>query len=407
MSWKDKIENSKFSIKTGDNKEFFPLTKIGSKSKEFNTSIFDFIDIEGSFVDRRKAKSSKYDFTFYFQGDNHIEDSEAFEISSNDSKFWTVEHPIFGTIKGQPVNLTRNESNLGITEFSVEFWETIEGGYLKKKESVLDKNLDLQNKLFEKNSNSLLNADLKAIDQKNSKSLIDQINSRIEKVLSDEFYNDYQEIFSDALNSVDNIILKPVDTISKINRLIDIPNDFKQSVEFRGKLMNHIWNDIKDIFGKVFSFNDNSFIESLGAAVVASLSVACLKPLENDYITSKNTLNAAFTLNSLFTDYLNLIDVLQKKSNGNNKPFVLNFETQFLLKQMVSSTIFNLFSVAFEAKQERNIYLERDSNLILITHKYFGLDSEDKNLELVRQINGIKNNSLFKIKKGTKITYFV
>ena len=170
---------------------------------------------------------------------------------------------------------------------------------------------------------------------------------------------------SDALNSVDNIILKPVDAISKINRLIDIPNDFKQSVEFRGKLMNHIWNDIKDIFGKVFSYNDNSFIESLGAAVVASLSVACLKPLENDYITSKNTLNAAFTLNSLFTDYLNLIDVLQKKSNGNNKPFVLNFETQFLLKQMVSSTIFNLFSVAFEAKQERNIYLEQDSNLII------------------------------------------
>ena len=408
MSWQDKIENYEFSIKTGDNKTFYPLLKIGGKSKEFNVAIFDFIDVEGSFVDRRKAKSGKYDLVFYFQGDKHLETAEEFETSTNDTRYWILEHPSFGVIKGQPTNIERNESNLGITEFAVEFYETIEGGFLSKTESVWDKNKSLQDSLFDKNAQAFAsNTELKAIDQKNLKSLINKIDSRIKKVLSDEFYNDYQSKLSEALNYADELILKPVDTISRLNRLIDIPNDLKQSLDFRGKLMNHIWEDIKGVFGKVFSVNNKSFIESVGAAVVSSLALASLSPLSGDYVTSKNTLLFASKISNLYEDYLDFIDNLQKNDFDQTNPYILDFETQFLLNSIVTSCLYNLYSVAFDAKQERSIYLEHDSNLILLTHKYLGLDEEDKNLETFRKINGIKNNKLMKIKKGTKITYFV
>jgi len=63
MSWKSKLDNIKFSIKTGDGKEYFPLWKSTEKTKEYNTSSYDFIDVEKSLVERKKPKSSKYPLT--------------------------------------------------------------------------------------------------------------------------------------------------------------------------------------------------------------------------------------------------------------------------------------------------------------------------------------------------------
>ena len=66
----------------------------------------------------------------------------------------------------------------------------------------------------------------------------------------------------------------------------------------------------------------------------------------------------------------------------------------------------SLFLLSFDARQERNFELTEDSNLILLTHKFMGL-ANDENLETFREINGIKNKELFKVKKGRVIKYFI
>lgn len=148
MSWKNKIENTKFSIKTGDGKEYFPLWKPGEKSKDFNTSTFDFIDVSKSLVERKKPKSSKYPLTFWFQGDDCIEQSEAFEQSANDNRYWTVTHPYYGIIKGQPLSISRNDANFNITEINVDFWETIVFDFPKSNLSIQDNTLVRKEEIF-------------------------------------------------------------------------------------------------------------------------------------------------------------------------------------------------------------------------------------------------------------------
>jgi len=59
MSWKNNLDNIKFSIKTGDGKEYYPLWKDAEFSKDYNASTFDFIDVEKSLVERKKPKSRK------------------------------------------------------------------------------------------------------------------------------------------------------------------------------------------------------------------------------------------------------------------------------------------------------------------------------------------------------------
>ena len=74
---------------------------------------------------------------------------------------------------------------------------------------------------------------------------------------------------------------------------------------------------------------------------------------------------------------------------------------------LVSFTSKNLFLLSFDARQERLYELTEDSNLIVLTHRFLGLDADDANIESFRKINDIKNDELYRVRKGRTIKYFV
>ncbi len=84
-----------------------------------------------------------------------------------------------------------------------------------------------------------------------------------------------------------------------------------------------------------------------------------------------------------------------------------NAIVQSQLYDMVVFTVANLFNLGFDSQQERVVYTEKETNLILLVHRYLGMDVNDENLERFRQINQIKMNENFKIRKGRKIVYYV
>jgi len=52
------------------------------------------------------------------------------------------------------------------------------------------------------------------------------------------------------------------------------------------------------------------------------------------------------------------------------------------------------------------LFLEKDSNLIVLTHRFLGLAS-DENLEIFKRINKIGLSETYRIKKGRLITYYI
>ena len=48
---------------------------------------------------------------------------------------------------------------------------------------------------------------------------------------------------------------------------------------------------------------------------------------------------------------------------------------------MINFTLSNLFIIALNAKQERSIVLEEDSNLINLAHRFYSLDLDDENID--------------------------
>ena len=407
MSWKDKIENSKFKIITGDGKEFFPLLKLGSKSKDYNATTFEFIDLDGSFVARKKAKSSKLDLVFYFQGEQHVEECNEFEKSADDSRYWLIEHPYYGTLKGQPLSLSRNDSSLNNTEISVDFWESIVFGYLEPlyslKDEIKAKKIELTAAL---NLTYLAKTELKPVDQNKLKKFVDKINLSYDKLLDDTNYNEYQKNLSSVYSAIDKVLVSPSGLISDISTLIDAPSNFVKSIQFRITLMEALFNSMK-LAVNFSNKNDKSFFEAFGASVISSICETALSPNKEDFISRKEIESISFQLNNIYSDYLLTLDNAQTPIENLSNAFSLDYTSQVLLNSIINRTLFNLFSFAFNAKQEREIELEKNSNLIILTHKYLGLDADDKNIEKFRKMNNITNKKIFGIKKGTVIKYLV
>lgn len=430
MSWIDKLNNSKFKITTGDGKEYTPLWRNANKDREYNYTTFEFIDKEGSYVDRRKPKSAKYSLVLYFQGEDYLDKCEEFEKSASDPRYWTVEHPLYGTITGQPLSLGRSDNTYNNTEITVEFWESILAGVPKKTNSIQDDITADRKQLSEDSSLSFASTvKLAPIDQSRIQGQIDHINIQSNPVLNDANKEEFRSRYGKAKSSATKILDDAYNGMKQVNELVNFSADYKPdtlsdvivgvdsffgfSKKFEAEIsvvkkiavMYDIYKSVKeDLFTKQ-NRNNKSFFESIGSSIVSAVCQIALEPNEEDYISRKDVEKVSESVNSLYNDYVVTMDQAQSPIEDLINGFSLDYNVHSGLSTIVNKTLYNLYAIAFNSKQERSIEIEKDTNLIILTHKYFGLDEEDKNIEKFRKLNNIVNDRIYGVKKGTVIKY--
>jgi len=403
MSWKERLENIKFSIKTGDGKMYFPLWKTAEKSKDFNVSKYDFINVEGSFVDRKKAQGSKFPLVFFFQGDDNIEQCNAFEVSANDSRIWTVEHPFYGTIKGQPTNLKRVDSNFNVTEITIDFWESIEDDYPLSNTSIKDSTISKVSELNKISLNQLVENSKPSTN--NISGLKDSIILTSSKFTADSLsYNDYVNLVKTAIKDADKLVTEPGTALGSLQAVISSPAEFIGSVKSKIDSYKSSYEILKNSIGDLF---EKYLFESQASSLIAGMCLSAVNPLEDDYVVRSDIESINETINLIYSDYLKTLDSNQVSIYDINNNWTPNALIQSNLISLVSFTSKNLFLLSFDARQERLYELTEDSNLIILTHRFLGLDADDKNIESFRKINGIKNDELYRVRKGRTIKYFV
>jgi hypothetical protein len=405
MSWQNKLENIQFTIKTGDGKEWFPLWKSGEKSKEFNTSIYDFIDVPKSLVERKQPKSSKYPLTFWFDGENHVDTAEEFERSAEDKRYWTITHPYYGTIKGQPLSISRNDNNLNITEISVDFWESIVFDYPKSNLSIQDNTLVKKNDILNSSATSYSGrkvqevADIQKIKESNL-----QIAKSFDNLQTNETFSDYQNALSQAQKASDNLLNDSFDAIFKSEQLLNLPSTYEKKVIDKINGYISAYNGIKRVLNSV---SDKLFFESIGASVLSCYCNASVNyQFGVDYTVATEVEQVASNLIQVYEDYLQTLDNASTSNYEIETNYQPNATVQTQLNDLVLFTLANLYNLAFESQQERIVYTTKETNIVLLTHRYLGLAS-DENIETFRQINNIKLKELFRIKKERKIKYYV
>lgn len=403
MSWKERLENIKFTIKTGDGKEFFPLWKNGEKSKDFNISKYDFINVEGSFIDRKQPQANKYPLTFWFQGDDNIDQSNEFEASANDPRLWTVEHPFYGTIKGQPTNLKRNDTNYNVTEITVDFWESLTEDYPSSNISLKD---GVRTKTNALNTTALAftveNAVPAPADINNLKDLTPVIGGKFEPTLED--FNTYRAKVNKAFVSVDNLITDTETALQDFQEIINAPALFVDDLTNKIESYVDAYESMKDSISNLFSKYQ---FESTASSILAGMALSAINAQDSDFVTRDDIEAINNQIVSVYEDYLATIDSIQVSIYEIEDSWFPNLQIQLDLLDLITFTSNSLFLLSFNARQERTFELKNDSNLIILTHRFLGLDASDENIETFRRINNIKNKELYKVKQGRTIKYFV
>ena len=109
----------------------------------------------------------------------------------------------------------------------------------------------------------------------------------------------------------------------------------------------------------------------------------------------------------MYDDYLAKLDELKVSIYDVNKSFNPDPSVQLELSSLVKYTIANLYALSFNAKREKIINVEKDTNPILLVHRYIGMDKNDEHLQNFIVTNKIKLKELFLIKKGREVRFTI
>ena len=403
MDWKERVDNIKFSIQTGDGKTYFPLYRGGETERSYNTSSFEFISVYGTLVDRKKPQSRKLPLVFWFQGADNITQADEFEASADDPRPWEVVHPFYGTIKGQPISIKRDDSSLNITEVTVPFWESIDADYPFSNFTVKDNTMDRHRAvLFASSFSYVTNVKFASIDiSKNAQSIVDMAGD-MQNIQDDTTYATFQNTLNAGLKAIDKMLENPLNAINSIQAFLDLPSTYEQAVNGRIGSYVNIYDRLKT---SIKTLADKKYFESAGASTIASMAMTMVNPEAGDYVLVSDVENMTAKLAATYNDYMEKLDSLKVSVYDVNNTYNADATVQTELNNLVNFTIANLYNMSFETKRERIVFTDKKTNAILLTHRYLGMDDDDVNLATFIQTNDIKLNELFAIEKGREIRY--
>ena len=373
-------------ITTGDKKEFelFVRQSDNSMSYEFNNTIYDFLNKEKSFVDRKNVRSRVLNIIGVFQGAENSQQSEQFRISSLDRNYWILNHPIYGIIYGQPLKVSFSNSDLNTTVVEVEFWETIiDSKGITSTVSTVEKLDNLYIDLVQNGSNAF-----DGQDKRNLQSNLNVVRDNYQSLYynnTSEFLDQYQQVSK----SIDNVIRFPEQYIQDIfafnNLVAKIKTDVFSKIARIENILNSILTDQN---------TTPKYKEIMGASVLGTMSQSIIE-IDTNLVTRLQLVELNKTVVNSYNDYF-----LQLQGGQ------MDFELQSTLYSMICIAVYNLFNVTYNARQEREYVCETDTNIILLTFKFMGTVI-DENLRFMKKVNNVNTNELFNIKQGRIIKYYV
>lgn len=405
MSWIEQIQND-LIIRTGDGKGYQPEYINPVKDIEYNVTEYDFPEVEGTLVKRKKVRGTKYTLNLFFTGENHLDIAKNFEISARDERSWTIQHPHYGQLIVQPLSLAIDDSKFNTTQIVCVVMETIEDENPRS-------NADEQNQLLldrqAMNAAFIKGYEFTYVSTPESKSMmlenINDVYDEGKKDIDDADSNDFfVNLYNQANASIVENVLPVQNQIMNVNEFITSLAFLPINAELRIAAYKRMFDGLPNVFN---SKSEAVVYENNAALILSSMAISAITPLAGNYKSRIQVVSIIDLLYQYINIYLSQLDQLQASSVRNTGSYVPNYDSMFRLTSLINKTIASLFKIALGAKQERIVYLDKSSNLIVLTHRFYGLDVDDANIEYFKNTNKIGLSEILNIKKGRKIVFYL
>lgn len=408
MSWQDKI-NTPYIITCGDGRQFNVLWRSLEFVREYNITEFEFQDVPGTNVQRREPKGRRYPLEIYFQGDDNVEQAATFLASADDPRPWKVIHPMYGAITVQPSGLKFFDENYNIT--------VVTGSLLETNTGTISNEIIPQDKVAEDKAanDEVAAASFAAEVPAPGIADVQQMQQNVNAIYSDasgkikdaDDANAYYNLFSAANTAILNATAEPLLAIRKMQAMLNAPALFNDSVAVRMDMLKSQFDILTGAIAETASRPIKKLFENNAGCILSAMALAAVNPQDGDYENMNAILRRVEQMQDTNNEYVEKLDDIASESVESVQDFTPDFETQNGLNGVVDFTVSNLLNVAVGAKQERTVYLEADTNLIMATHRFLGLDAEDLNISKFIQQNQIGLNEHLQLRKGRKIVYYV
>ncbi len=412
MSWIDKIK-TELIITCGDGKQFKPQWINATKTKDYNVAEFEFPEVSGTLVSRKKPKGSRYELEIFFQGENHLDLSQSFEKSADDSRAWILSHPFYDRIIVQPLSLSFDNTKYNVTSIKIPIVETITEDYPKGITVPQDKivnDTEICNEITSAASAQKLTATKAKVASVNKmKKFLNKVNSAITKFtnkLADS--QKYFNAFNTAQSMIDNLVSAPLLAIRATQSAITAPVKFQASVTQRISVLSESLVSLETTMkNSVINLSDKILYETLGNTLISAMCETLATPFVGDYGNRNEVIKHIDNLILNYNLYITNLDGLQTDNGGTPTSYIADAQSVQQLSQLLNYTLSNLFNIALNAKQERKIILEYDSNWIILAHRFYGLKADDSTIDELIKNNNAGLNEMLQVRKNRTITYYI
>lgn len=409
MSWVTRLEQQ-IIIRTGDGLEYFPQWLNAAYEQEYNFNIFNYIDVDGSQVQRNAARSRRFPIEIYFIGEDHIDVSERFRISAADRRPWTIFHPFYDEISVHPIRLRFDNTKYNITQITGQVVETIEDEFPRQTDDVTEQ-IVLQKETLDiasADAYATQTSELQPSETNEISESIDQIESNGNTVLPDEEDQvTFRNRVLDARRDLNNILTQPITTLRSIQGAINFPALVAASVRARIDNLIEAFDRVVQSISNVpnLSRNRKVYAESSGAAIVSAMTIAATTNTGTQ--TRGEVQEIIDDILATYTNYRSILDGFETATQTQVDAYAADAVTQNDLVRLLFLTLSNLQDVSLDSQQEITIINETPNNAILLTHRVYGLDEQDENLNRFIETNNIGLNELLEIPKGRELLYYV
>ena len=408
-TWIEKAK-TKFSITLGDGQVYYPLSMNANKSVEFNISEFNFRNLDGTLVNKRRRMGTTYDLTMIFQGGDHLDKAQAFQKSSYNTKPWSIQHPYYGVLGVQPitpVSYDNNNQAQGTTIIKVTVRETLNYKQVTNTQAPADAIADGQQSTARHYATYFVTkvATPTVKDVQQMKKDLNGVQNILKNISAG---------YTDIINAYNK-------TNIAINAAIGNVTGYANAVQaylllpalIAGTAVARVQNlaNIEGYFAAQFSKGLNADIKALlfleSGAVMGAMCLASVSNLSStDYQYSNQVTGVISTIISSYNAYILGLDVMQTATGNEPGSWAADPDSIIALDNLLYLTLSTLFTIQANSKQAKYVTLTRPNNVITVAWQIYGLVSDDSTIDKLIADNNWGGNMLLQIPQGTQVLYY-
>lgn len=408
MSWVERVKN-RIVIVTGDGQTYEPDYIDAQYVQGFNVSEFEFRNVQGTLVKREQPKGRKFQLVILFQGDDHLDVGEQFRQSAFDKRVWRITHPKYDDLIVHPQTLRFDDTDENVTRITGTILETILEVFPAVTENPVDEiqanKTDLDEQTAESYESELAPDPLDSNDANQINDELDRVESNTQQIIdSDEQAAELINLINTARTSVTNGIGSATGFIRDVQTAVNYPFQVEASVQDR---INVLIETFEALPFMGVPKNQKKYYETSGSAAISSACVSTVNQLDEfTYMTREDVSNILTSILNVYNDYITNLDEIQTETATEPDSYTPDEESVRQLQDLVNFTVSRLFEVALGARQELILIVSAETDPIQLTHKIYGLDNEDQNLQTLIENNNIGISELLRVPKDREIRYY-